>query len=231
MSSDQPRLERFLEQAARAISGTQIHPVAVLQEVHAAAENGIREGSIPNRFRVAASPSEHARLTRIERQLRSGVERMLDELALRRSATRLGEWQVEFVASPSVPDGGIRVEASFAELAHRPETPSEALKRPTEVITRLSNVFLTLTDGSRIQVMHAPFFIGRAPGCDLVLTDLSISRRHAVIRKEPDGSIVMHDLESRNGLTVDGERTASVRLAPGVRLCLGDVELSVESGS
>ncbi|HMO95459.1 MAG TPA: DUF3662 domain-containing protein [Tepidiformaceae bacterium] len=228
MSQEQPRIERFLEQAARAVSGTQLHPVAVLQQVQAAAESGIRDGSMPNRFRILASASDHSRLTRIERQLRVGIERMLDELVLRSGTARIGEWLVEFGVSPTVTAGDVRVEASFAEIAHRDEAATTAPARPTEVITRLSGLALGLPDGSQVPLTHAPFFIGRAPGCDLVVPDLSVSRRHAAVRVEDDGSLALHDLDSRNGGTVEGARGSAVRLERGTRFTLGEISFELQ---
>lgn len=76
-------------------------------------------------------------------------------------------------------------------------------------------------------VTHAPFFIGRAAGCDLVLPDLSISRRHAVIRVDGEG-VVLVDMDSRNGITVNGARVEQFGLYDGARFMLGDIEFVVE---
>ncbi len=47
--------------------------------------------------------------------------------------------------------------------------------------------------------------IGRAPDCDLALRDILLSRRHC--RLEPDGpSWTLHDLQSKNGTILNGER-------------------------
>ncbi|KUL40924.1 ABC transporter ATP-binding protein [Streptomyces sp. NRRL F-4489] len=55
--------------------------------------------------------------------------------------------------------------------------------------------------------------IGRAPGNDLVVDDLAVSRRHAELRSGPDG-YVLADLGSHNGTFLNGrpvEGTAPVR--------------------
>ncbi|MGD0539975.1 MAG: FHA domain-containing protein [Tepidisphaeraceae bacterium] len=47
--------------------------------------------------------------------------------------------------------------------------------------------------------------IGRAPDCDVTLRDILLSRRHC--RLEPDGpSWTLHDLQSKNGTILNGER-------------------------
>ncbi len=54
--------------------------------------------------------------------------------------------------------------------------------------------------------------IGRTPDNDLVLSDLSISRHHAELRKTSDGKYQIVDLGSHNGTFVNGQRVTSVTL-------------------
>ncbi len=54
--------------------------------------------------------------------------------------------------------------------------------------------------------------IGRTPDNDLVLSDLSISRHHAELRKSSDGKYQIVDLDSHNGTFVNGQRVTSAAL-------------------
>ena len=54
--------------------------------------------------------------------------------------------------------------------------------------------------------------IGRTSDNDLVLSDLSISRRHAELRKTSDGKYQIVDLGSHNGTFVNGQRVTSATL-------------------
>ena len=54
--------------------------------------------------------------------------------------------------------------------------------------------------------------IGRTADNDLVLSDLSISRHHAELRKTSDGKYQIVDLDSHNGTFVNGQRVSSVTL-------------------
>jgi FHA domain-containing protein/uncharacterized protein DUF1707 len=69
--------------------------------------------------------------------------------------------------------------------------------------------------------------VGRHRSCDVVLSDPSVSRRHArlVFR---DGSWVLQDLESTNGTLVNGEPVGRCALRPGDRLALGDQQLRID---
>jgi putative nucleotidyltransferase with HDIG domain len=64
-----------------------------------------------------------------------------------------------------------------------------------------------------------PTVLGRDAACDVVLTDPSISRRHAVISQRA-GDFTVDDL-STNGLFVNGKQVNSQRLAHGDVLVLG----------
>ncbi len=74
--------------------------------------------------------------------------------------------------------------------------------------------------------------IGRGQGCDLVLTHVSVSRRHAELTIGPDGSLEIRDLQSTGGVFIlrDGKEqsVSKARLKRTDTLRLGDYEISVE---
>lgn len=226
--SDQPRIERFFEQAARMASGSGIHPVEVLQRIQAAAEASIRDGDVANAYRVEFPATGSERFARLQDQLIRGAGRMLDELVQSRGLRALGPWQFDFAANAGLPPGALRVSAHYREPSHRPGTVAPGA---TRVITRQKGKRIVLDDGTRIPLTHTPFVIGRGVGCDLVLPDLSISRRHAEIGAGPGGTLTIRDLGSRNGVVIDGERVTGVSvLVPGAMFVLGDARFWVESG-
>ena len=70
--------------------------------------------------------------------------------------------------------------------------------------------------------------LGRGDTCDIVLPDSladidTVSRQHAQFNRDEDGLIV-HDLESRNSLMVNGRHTNHNLLEDGDRLTFGRVE-------
>jgi len=66
--------------------------------------------------------------------------------------------------------------------------------------------------------------IGRSSSCDLVLTDDSVSRRHAEIALR-GGVCVVRDLGSCNGTYVNGRPVIRARLRRGDELMLGETVL------
>jgi pSer/pThr/pTyr-binding forkhead associated (FHA) protein len=65
---------------------------------------------------------------------------------------------------------------------------------------------------------------GRSPDSDVFLDDVTVSRRHAEIRRQQDGWYV-HDLGSLNGTYVNRERVEMTKLASGDELQIGRFKL------
>jgi adenylate cyclase len=69
--------------------------------------------------------------------------------------------------------------------------------------------------------------VGRSSRCDLTLADESISRNHAELLLGPDGW-TLRDLDSRNGIEVNGRRVSQRALRDGDQLRIGSVALQCE---
>ncbi len=71
--------------------------------------------------------------------------------------------------------------------------------------------------------------VGRSSECAVVLDGALVSRRHALLSVSDD-RVFVHDLESRNGTAVNGERIKTeTELHPEDILLIGDVELQLIS--
>jgi FHA domain len=75
------------------------------------------------------------------------------------------------------------------------------------------------------------FVVGRTAGCQLVLGDALVSRRHAAFRALPDG-VEVRDLGSRNGVLVNGARIEGpVLVKDGDRVRIGAQDLIVSAAA
>ncbi|GAB2698115.1 S-DNA-T family DNA segregation ATPase FtsK/SpoIIIE [Microbacterium marinum] len=81
--------------------------------------------------------------------------------------------------------------------------------------------------GREIPLPKGHFTIGRVAGSDIVIEDPLVSKRHARI-EVGSGSIELVDLNSANGIVVDGGLVPRLRVIPGQRFVLGDTEIVVQ---
>ncbi|HET8706329.1 MAG TPA: FHA domain-containing protein, partial [Pseudomonadales bacterium] len=84
--------------------------------------------------------------------------------------------------------------------------------------------------GQKFIIGRFPFFLGRSNECDVVLNGKGVSRKHAEIVFQ-SGRLVINDLESLNGLKVNGYKVARVILEDNDEVRLGDVTLRFHTGS
>lgn len=85
--------------------------------------------------------------------------------------------------------------------------------------------------GSEIHFSPGDYLLGRSPSVDLVIEDPLASRRHARLSVRV-GSVTIEDLDSINGVYVNGERLGDAPrlLEDGDLLVIGSEELTVSLG-
>ncbi|WP_110241007.1 FtsK/SpoIIIE domain-containing protein [Nocardioides gilvus] len=77
--------------------------------------------------------------------------------------------------------------------------------------------------GKEFRLPAGSFEVGRDVGCDVVLNDSFVSKRHA--RIDVSSSIDVVDLNSANGILVDGQVVSRVAALPGQVITVGDTGL------
>jgi pSer/pThr/pTyr-binding forkhead associated (FHA) protein len=88
---------------------------------------------------------------------------------------------------------------------------------------------LTVHDegATRRCVFEQQAVVGRDLDCDIPLTSRSVSRRHALVEKTPNGWVA-RDLGSANGTSVDGARVKEAPLVTGAAIRFGEVDAVFE---
>ena len=79
-------------------------------------------------------------------------------------------------------------------------------------------------EGENHPITAFPFVLGRGGECDLVLVGKGLSRKHVEIVFQ-SGRFVVNDLDSLNGLKVNGYKVSRVILEEGDQIKLGEVNL------
>ncbi|WP_344946346.1 DUF1707 and FHA domain-containing protein [Actinomadura miaoliensis] len=124
-----------------------------------------------------------------------------------------------------------RSQAELADIVHDLPTGNRVVDRLTGLVSHVSQVTARIEAAWRTP--RLPRFVlpgngltrvlvGRAPGCQFILTDLTVSRFHAEIYRADDGWMIS-DLGSMNGTRVNGWRlTGPARLRPGDEIGFGN---------
>jgi pSer/pThr/pTyr-binding forkhead associated (FHA) protein len=80
--------------------------------------------------------------------------------------------------------------------------------------------------GKSFPLVQGENTIGRDNDCQIILTDQTVSRQHAMVRRQED-SCTVHDLGSRTGTRVDGETLTELTLSSGDAISIGRSELTL----
>jgi pSer/pThr/pTyr-binding forkhead associated (FHA) protein len=80
---------------------------------------------------------------------------------------------------------------------------------------------VALNDGPNILVDKPILLLGRHPECDIQIESRKISRRHCCIAQVED-YLVVRDLDSTNGIRINGVRVVEGKLHPGDEVTIGN---------
>ncbi|HKI30425.1 MAG TPA: FHA domain-containing protein [Gemmataceae bacterium] len=80
---------------------------------------------------------------------------------------------------------------------------------------------LALTDGPSIVLDKPILLLGRHPECDIQIESRKVSRRHCCIAQVAD-YLVVRDLDSTNGIRINGARVQEGKLHHGDELTIGN---------
>ena len=203
---------------------------------------------VPNEFEVYLSPHDYEQMHAIEESLSADFTAYLVAFAQREGWTLVGRPRIEFksdddlrlgefgiatraasepkeeaIASPVAPLGlsstvvyepGVLAAASLGARGGQETEPQELCG-----VLRLGSVEYDLAD--------EPVVLGRNKQCEVVLADPNVSRRHAEIRRE-GGQYVIIDLNSTNGVQVNGRDVKRAVLTHGDRITVGTTHLRFE---
>ena len=83
--------------------------------------------------------------------------------------------------------------------------------------------------GKNFQLTYGEVTVGRSVDNEIVLTDLSVSRRHLKVRRGDENELLLIDLGSGNGSLLNGSRVKEAVLRDGDRIALGETVLGVRA--
>lgn len=198
---------------------------------------------VPNEFHVAMGPEDYERFSQME----SGLQKEFSELVIQSAKENrwnlMGMPEISFEENDDMRKGQFKVEASLMSGPERgghvsTREPSAGDPDATRAVSfdtagrlglKRSGAELIVLDArgepsERISITREPVVIGRMSTSDVVLADSNVSRRHAELRRDSEGWVLV-DLGSTNGTLVNGKLAREHRLSDGDRLSFGTSEL------
>jgi pSer/pThr/pTyr-binding forkhead associated (FHA) protein len=79
--------------------------------------------------------------------------------------------------------------------------------------------------GEHFRLQQERITVGRSPDCDIFLDDVTVSRRHALV-KQADGGFLIEDQGSLNGTFLNRRRIESAPLSDGDEVQIGKYKLT-----
>ena len=126
-----------------------------------------------------------------------------------------------------LPDNGSGEGLTRESPALSPQDERERLEQAAQEAHPAPGRYIALTEGGEVRLvsLREPITrIGRSMSADIVLEHSSVSRRHAMIVRRGEDSVLLDD-RSMNGVLVNGRRATETTLKHGDEISLGRVVL------
>jgi FHA domain len=122
-----------------------------------------------------------------------------------------------------------RIQTSIERLGVTPGAPSAAALTPGAAagvgpVNEWSAELIRIDNGQPVtHVLARRTRIGRAAGCELQIDSSSVSRHHALVLVGPRETII-EDLNSTNGVLINGRKVTRQLLSDGDAITIGDIQ-------
>jgi len=194
----------------------------------------------PNEYVIYLGASDREQFASYEDSLQSELQEYVAENARRERYELLSPPQVKFETDDDLEMGEFEIATRMVQGAvPKPgEPPSEpehgatmVYRKPveTEAVSveelGLGRETVSLEmNGKKHELEGVQTTIGRSKECDIQVPDANVSRRHAEVRQEGAAYWAI-DLDSTNGMEVNGRRQKRAKLRQGDRITVGSTEL------
>ncbi len=209
------RLERLVEGVFAKTFRSELKPVEIgrrlTRDMDLHRTLGVNGPLAPNHFTVALSPADSEQFDSFAEVFTRELAEAARDHARAEGYGFVGPVHVELHVDDSLTQGQFLVASTFQEAPGGAAVGS-----------------LFLEDGRRVEIGEQPLTIGRMPECDVVLSDPNVSRRHAEVRRQGNGFVVV-DLGSTNGTRVNGAMVKERALVDGDEIMVGSTKLRFEA--
>jgi hypothetical protein len=234
------KLEQIVEGAFSRAFKARVQPVELARklakemESHRAAS--VSRIYVPNEYVVYLSRDDRKQFEGYEEALLDELSAHLLEHAARENLALLTRPKVSFETDRRLRMGEFGIQARLVKPAEGPHEVAqgdlgatmvysasrvrEELPAEPGVAPKPALRALLVADGKRFVIDRPRAVVGRSQRCDYVLSDPNVSRRHFELQlRGADWYLV--DLDSTNGVTLNGKRVRDSRLRPGDEIVAG----------
>jgi hypothetical protein len=245
-------IEQKIESLFEGIFGrafrTHVQPVELARKLAKEMDDGktvsVSRVYVPNEYSVYLAAQDRANFESYEASLVDELQQYLAEHARREQYALLSPPHVIFhtdedlavgefgIATRMAQPGGRRRTAeepepveSGATMIYKPRAPEPTQSATPDELGVEREVVTLSVDGERHELSKRRTVIGRSRECDIQIDDPSASRRHAEVRQEGTAYWIV-DLDSTNGLEVNGMRTQRAKLDHGDKITIGSTDIA-----
>ena len=199
---------------------------------------------VPNEYTIYLSPQDRRQFSGYEGSLVGELQEYLGEHARREQYALLTPPRVLITTDDDLAVGEFGIATRLVAGEAPEETPPELpLEEPAQTMVYRAPApapvpepepepepdsepeVVSLQIGGKTHAVTSPkVVIGRSRDCDIRVSDLNASRRHAELRKDGDKYWIV-DLGSMNGTLVNGKQVEKERLENGDRITLGSTDI------
>lgn len=241
------RIASLVEGTFGRVFRTNVQPVEIarrlVKEMDDNRRQAVRNVYVPNIYDVYLSRDDFRQFRDLQAALSTELAEYLAEHARRNGYALASRPRVTLHMDRDLEVGSFGIatkidqDAAAAAASTPPDAaaPSHTIVAPAVVVdsepelpqgANLGDFRLVGPDGT-LTLERERTSIGRGRSNDLVVHDSSVSREHAEVLLA-NGGFVVRDLDSTNGVRVNGSRVREHPLAPGDVLLLGNAELRFE---
>ncbi len=178
---------------------------------------------VPNDFRIMLSSHDYGRLSPYAKTLNSEIVPQLQSYAAEHGYIFNGPLVIEYLKDEKLPIGRFKV--TSAAVASVEVVEEQLFAKPGALAIEVNGVKYPLN--------NTLLTIGRGTDADLRINDPGISRQHARIVVQGHGEaavVLIEDLGSTNGISVDGRKVKSAQLRLGSRIAIGNTAAQIVAG-
>jgi hypothetical protein len=201
---------------------------------------------VPNEYTVYLSEGDRSQFEGYEESLKSELEEYIVEHAKREDYALLTPPRVLLETDDDLAIGEFGIATRMvqprraqrqadepegqsepgATMIYKPKTPPQATEAASPVELGVEREVAVLQwDGRTMRVDKRRVLLGRSRECDIQVEDPNVSRRHAELRQEGSSYWIV-DLESTNGIEVNGRRVKRAKLDSGDTFTVGSTEIA-----